>query len=83
MRALARRHRTAAALVLPALAAAAVLLTGCGGGERSGADDAPSSPASGDTAPAGEPSDVSRMQKLVDDAESAVGKAESDAAADD
>ncbi|MEU6080158.1 hypothetical protein [Streptomyces sp. NPDC047108] len=76
-----------AALALPALTAA-VLLAGCGGGERSGsgAEDAPSSPASSATAPAGDDgdaADLSRMQKLVDDAESAVGKADSDAATDD
>ncbi|MEV6314043.1 hypothetical protein [Streptomyces sp. NPDC051776] len=71
------------ALVLPSLAAAVVLVTGCGGGERSGADDGPSASAGSDTTPATGSSDLSRMQKLVDDAESAVGKAESDAAADD
>ncbi|MEU4086388.1 hypothetical protein [Streptomyces aureus] len=56
-----------------ALAATALLLTGCGGHGDTG--NAPASPAPAST-------DVAHLQKLVDGAESAASSAESDMAHD-
>ncbi|MGC4984062.1 MULTISPECIES: hypothetical protein [unclassified Streptomyces] len=56
-----------------ALALAALLLTACGGAGDTG--NAPASPGPAST-------DVARLQKLVDGAESAVSSAESDMAHD-
>lgn len=82
----ARVPGIAAAAVL----AAALLLTGCGGHGHSAAPAAPAAPGSapvatsGDSsaAPAPDPSELARMQKLVDEADSAAAKADADAAGD-
>ncbi|MFF6959983.1 hypothetical protein [Streptomyces sp. NPDC008317] len=82
--------RTRAGAVLAACAIAGALVTGCG---HSGRTSAPASSAdtsaavsagasAGSDSSAPSDSELTRMRKLVDDADSAAATAESDAAAD-
>jgi hypothetical protein len=74
--------------VLATCASAGVLLVGCGHSGGSGSTSAPSSSAgaaavtAGATSPTPSASELVRMWKLVDDADSATAAAESDAADD-
>ncbi|MFJ2633002.1 hypothetical protein ACIO6U_13810 [Streptomyces sp. NPDC087422] len=80
--------RTRAGAVLAACAIAGALVTGCGHSGRTSAPASSADTSAGASAGAGSdssaPSDseLARMRKLVDDADSAAAAAESDAAAD-
>lgn len=72
--------RTRALAALPAAALTAALLAGCGShGSSAGSSGAPGTSAA--PAPVSS-SDLARMQKLVDQADSAAARADSDAASD-
>ncbi|WP_405591836.1 hypothetical protein [Streptomyces sp. NBC_01190] len=74
-------RRTRPLLALPIAALALALLTGCGQ-QHHGAASGTAGATAGRTSPAPAASEVARMRKLVDDADSAAAVADSDAAAD-